>query len=176
MIVLENFIIDKISVDNAESIHRLMVSNAERFKRFFPKTLEQNLTVELATLFVTAKVEEFTTKKEFLYTIKESKTNQVVGLVYIKELDWDKKQGEFAYCIDSNYEGKGLTSKIVKELSRYAFTNLGLKILQIIVHKTNIGSVKVAKKCGYIWQKILLKAHTPPNEAPLDMELYELYK
>ncbi len=176
MIVLENFIIDKISLDNAESIHRLMVSNAERFKRFFPKTLEQNLTKELAALFAATKVEEFASKQEFLYTIKESKTNQVIGLVYIKELDWDKKQGEFAYCIDSNYEGKGLTSKIVKELSRYAFSNLRLKTLQIIVHKSNIGSVKVAKKCGYIWQKVLLKAHTPPNEAPLDMELYELYR
>jgi len=176
MIVVKNFIIDKIFIEDAEGIHRLMVSNAERFKRFFPKTLEENLTRELAALFAATKVEEFTTKKEFLYTIKESKTNQVVGLVYIKELDWEKKQGEFAYCIDSNYEGKGLTSEIVKELSRYAFANLGLKTLQIIVHKSNIGSVKVAEKCGYIWQKVLLKAYTPPNEVPLDMELYELYR
>ena len=176
MIDLGNYNINKISEDDASSLCDLMVSNAERFKRFFPKTLEQNLTLALAETFTTNKAQEFAAKEEFLYTIKKSKTKKVIGLVYIKELDWEKKQGEFAYCIDSNYEGKGLTSKIVKELSKYAFTNLGLEMLQIIVHKTNIGSVKVAEKCGYIWQKVLLNAHTPPNESPLDMELYELYK
>jgi len=176
VIDLGNYNINKISEDDASSLCDLMVSNAERFKRFFPKTLEQNLTLALAETFTTNKAQEFAAKEEFLYTIKKSKTKKVIGLVYIKELDWEKKQGEFAYCIDSNYEGKGLTSKIVKELSRYAFTNLGLVTLQIIVHKTNIGSVKVAEKCGYIWQKVLLNAHTPPNESPLDMELYELYK
>jgi len=176
MIVFDDFKVEKISEIDASSLCDLMVSNAERFKRFFPKTLEQNITLALAQTFTAKKVQEFTAKEEFLYTIKKSKTNQVIGLVYIKELVWIKKQGEFAYCIDYNYEGKGLTSKIVKELSRYAFTNLGLETLQIIVHKTNIGSVKVAKKCGYIWQKVLLNEHTPPNESPLDMELYELTK
>ncbi len=108
--------------------------------------------------------------------IKENRTAIVVGLVYIKELDWDKKQGEFAYCLAGEYESKGLMSIAVKELSAHAFDNLRLEILQIIVHKSNIGSIRVAEKCNFIWQKTLLKGYTPPNEAPLDMELYELYK
>ena len=60
-------------------------------------------------------------------------------------------------------------------MSNYAFKDLQLKALQIIVHESNKASTKVAKKCGFTWQKILEKEHTPPNEAPLDMELYELY-
>ena len=43
-------------------------------------------------------------------------------------MNWNIKQGEFAYCIDYKFEGKGITSKIVQELSRYAFHNLGLEI------------------------------------------------
>jgi len=175
MIDLGHYCVYKISKKDAESIHRLMVSNAERFKRFFPKTLEQNLTVDLAQLFAAIKVKEFIANEEFLYTIKERKTNQVVGLVYIKELDWLKKQGEFAYCLDVQHEGKGLMSSVVKALSVYAFNKLGLDVLQIIVHKSNIGSIKVAEKCTFVWQKTLLKSYTPPNEPPLDMELYELY-
>ena len=42
-----------------------------------------------------------------------------------------------------------------------------------IVHVQNKASVRVAEKCGYEWKKTLLKAHTPPKEEPLDMELYE---
>ena len=145
MILHDGFIIDKISVVDAVSIHKLMTSNAERFQRFFPKTLEKNLTIKLSHEFAAKKVQEFTAKEELLYTIKKSKTNQVVGLVYIKELDWLKKQGEFAYCLDIKYESKGLISKAVKELSIHAFNNLALEILQIIVHKSNIGSVRGKK-------------------------------
>ncbi len=177
MIELDDFYrINKISEGDALSLHRLMVSNANRFKRYFPKTLEQNLTEELSKQFVVKKVLEFTNNEEFLFNIKENEKSQVVGLVYIKELDWEKKQGEFAYCIDSNYEGKGLMGNAVKELSNYAFDNLELGVLQIIVHKDNIGSVKVTKNAGFIWQRTLLKEYTRPNELPLDMELYELYK
>jgi ribosomal-protein-alanine N-acetyltransferase len=175
MILLNDYSIEKISENCATSVHRLMISNAERFKRYFPKTLELNLTVELSQLFVAKKNVEFINNEEFLFTIKENKTKNVVGLVYIKELDWKKKQGEFAYCISFGHEGKGLISKAVEKLSNYAFVNLRLEVLQIIVHKDNFASVKVAEKSNFSWQRTLLKEYTPPNEFPLDMELYELY-
>ena len=90
-------------------------------------------------------------------------------------MNWETKQAEFAYCIGSEFEGKGLTSFAVKEMSKFAFEDLGLKTLQIISHKTNLGSIKVAKNCGFVLQRTLLNEFTPTNEVPLDMELYELY-
>ena len=97
-------------------------------------------------------------------------------VVYIKEVDWIKKQGEFAYAIDYNVEGKGLTTEAIKRLSEYAFESLGLETLQIIVHKSNIGSLKIAKNNNFTWIKTLNSEFTPHGEEPLNMELYELYK
>ena len=121
------------------------------------------------------KNKQFDSKEEFLFTLKEKESRFLAGLVYIKELDWSKKKGEFAYCIGYEFEGKGLTSKAIKILSNHAFNSLGIETLQIIVHKSNISSVRVAEKCNFVWQKTLLKEFTPPNELPLDMELYELH-
>ncbi|HHC81167.1 MAG TPA: N-acetyltransferase [Flavobacteriia bacterium] len=174
MIIFDNYKIEKITKSDVLDIYQLMVSNTERFQRFFPKTLEANLTLVSAQVFATQKVKAFDASEEFLFTIK--KEDKVVGLVYIKELDWKKKQGEFAYCLDKNCESKGVMTEAVKRLSTYAFDTLGLEVLQIIVHISNLGSAKVAKKCNFTWQKTLLKVHTPPNEDPLDMELYELTK
>ena len=170
------FYIDKITLEDAKSIHLLMVSNDDRFQRYFPKTLEDNSTKALSEIFVKSKVDKFQSKEEFLFTIKETATNSVVGLVYIKELDWTIKQGEFAYCIDAKCGGKQLMSKAIKILSEYAFTNLNLKTLQIIVHKDNIPSVKVALNSNFTWIKTLINEYTPPGESPLNMELYELNK
>ena len=151
-----------------------MTINSDRLKRFFPITLQQNLTPDLSNYFVAEKVKQFAKKEEFLFVLKDPQSRTVIGLFYIKELDWDKKQGEMAYCIGYQYKGKGYTTESVKVLSNYAFKELELTTLQIIAHKSNLESIRVAEKCGYLWKKTLPLAFSPPNENPLDMELYEL--
>lgn len=170
------FYIDFIKFEDSESINLLMVANANRFKRYFPGTLAQNRTKELSEIFAKTKITQSQNKEEYLFTIKEYASDYVIGLVYIKELDWIKKRGEFAYCMDADHGGKGIVSKSVKALSEFAFENLGLETLQIIVHKDNLPSVKVAFNNNFKWIETLLNEFTPTGERPLDMELYELYK
>ncbi|MGC1205439.1 MAG: GNAT family protein [Flavobacteriaceae bacterium] len=158
------------------NICNFAVANEDRLKRYFPKTLEQNLTPDLSNIFVSKKVKQFEVKEEFLFTLREKKSDKLVGLFYIKEVDWTKKQGEFAYAIDYNIEGKGITTGTIKKLSDYAFENLGLETLQIIVHKSNVGSLKVAENNNFTWIQTLNSEFTPPEGRPLNMELYELYK
>lgn len=95
-------------------------------------------------------------------------------MIIIKKIDWTNRIGELAYCIENNFEGKGLISKVVKVISSFAYNELELKTLQIIAHKTNFGSIKVAENNGFIWQRTLIDEFTPTNELPLNMELYEL--
>jgi len=168
------YTIEPIHEKYAWRICDLMVANSDRMRRYFPKTLEQNLNPDLSRIFVDEKVRQFNRKEEFLFILKEKENHKVIGLVYVKELDWKSGQAELAYCIGYQYEGKGWMTEAVRALSTYAFETLGLKTLQIIVHKSNLGSIKVAKKCGYLWKRSLKKEHTPPGEEPLDMELYEL--
>lgn len=175
MDVLNAFHINPIQSKDAWSICDFIVANEDRLKRFFPKTLEQNLTPQLSQHFADKKVTQFQLKEEFLFTIKENTSHALAGLVYIKTLDWEKYQGEFAYCVGYPFEGKGLISESVKQLSQYAFSELNLKTLQIIVHKNNIASVKVAINNDFVWAQTLNNAFTPPGKEPLDMELYELH-
>lgn len=172
----DGYEINPIHSRDAWKLCNFMVVNADRFKRFFPKTLEQNLNPTLSQHFAEKKVKQFENKEEFLFTLKHIETRELVGVIYIKELDWAKKQGEFAYCIGYNFEGQGLTSKAVMALSNYAFETLGLEMLQIISYKDNLSSVGVAKKCRFKWIKTLKNGFTPPGEQPVNMELYELYK
>jgi len=173
---IDAFEINPIHSGDAWKICDLMVANSDRFKDYFPGTLAQNLNPTLSKLFVETKLKQFESKEEFLFTLKHSETRELVGLIYIKELDWTTKQGEFAYCIGYTFEGQGLTSKAINALSVYAFSDLGIETLQIIAHKDNLGSVNVAIKNNFIWQKTLVNEFTPVGRPPLDMELFELYK
>lgn len=176
MIKTDTFTIGPLQLDDAKSLNSLMILNARKFQKFFPKTLSQNISEEASKEYILEKNNEMQNNIEFTYAIKENDTNCVAGLIIIKDIDLKKKQGEFAYCIGAKYENKGWMSKAVKETSNYAFNNLGINTIHIIVHKSNIGSVKVAKNCDFYWQKTLLNEYTPPHESPLDMELYELTK
>ena len=171
-----DFEISAVHEGDAWKICDFCVANSDRLKRFFPLTLQQNLNPTLSQLFVDKKVKQFRNNEELLFTLKHSVSRKLVGLIYIKELDWDKKQGEYAYCVDYTQKGKGLMSKAIAELNKYAFNTLGLETLQIITHKDNIASANVAKNNNFVWQKTLINEYTPPGEQPLDMELYELYK
>ncbi len=171
----KNYGIDAIHEKYAWRICDFVVTNAERLKRYFPKTLEQNLTPDLSKYFIEKKLRQFRNREEFLFVLKEKENRTVIGLLFIKEINWDTKEAELAYCIGYQYEGKGWMTESVKAISKHTFNELKLKALRIIVHKSNLASIKVAEKCGYIWKNTLLNEHTPPNEEPLDMELYELY-
>lgn len=176
MIAFDGFQINPVHSGDAWKICDFCIANSNRLKRFFPKTLGQNLNPTLSQLFVDKKVKQFRNKEEFLFTLKYSETRKIVGLIYIKELNWDNKQGEYAYCIDYNLKGKGLMSEVIAELNQYAFNELGLETLQIITHKDNIASINVAKNNNFEWQRTIVNGFTPSGEHPVDMELYELYK
>lgn len=176
MMTFDGYEINPIHEGDAWKICDFVTANADRLKRYFPKTLEQNLNPTLSKLYVENRVNAFQNKDTFVFTLKASETRKLIGLIIIKELDWIIKQGELAYAIDYNFKGQGLMSKVIKKLTEYAFETLGLVRLQIIVHKDNLPSVNVALNTNFEWQKTLKNQFTPRGENPLDMELYELYK
>ncbi|WCO01580.1 GNAT family N-acetyltransferase [Psychroserpens ponticola] len=172
----DGFEINPIHEGDAWKICDFVIANTDRLKRYFPKTLEQNLNPTLSQIYVENRVKAFQNKDGFVFTLKQIETRKLIGLIILKELNWTSKQGEFAYAIDYNFNGKGLMSKAIEKLSVYAFETLGLERLQIISHKENRSSVKVALNNHFEWQKTLKNEFTPKGEQPLDMELYELYK
>jgi len=169
----EAFHIVPLETGDAKCLSKLMITNAERFKRYFPKTLSSNLTLEATERYIESKIIEFEIKSGFTFAIKEKETQNIMGLVILKKVDWQTKQAEIAYCIGKEYERKGWVTKAVKAISNYAFNELKLEILQIIVHKTNLASIKVAESNGFVWQRTLVDEFTPTYELSLDMELYE---
>lgn len=173
--VSSNYIINLLNTTDAKQLHQFIIDNSERLKRYFPVTLSSNNTLEKSIEYIAIKNKEIVDRTNFTYAIRDKNNQQIAGLIILKKIDWNKKQGEFAYCIGSQFERQGLTSFAVKEMTKFAFDELGLKTLQIMAHKTNFGSIKVAENNGFVWQKTALNEFTPVNEEPLDMELYELY-
>ncbi len=175
-VTIDNYSIAPIYQKDAWRLCDFVVTNESRLKDYFPKTLSENLTPTLAELFVQRKVKAFGKREEYLFTVKENTNRTIVGLVYVKELHKKAGQGELAYCIGYQYEGKGIMSKIVAVAIAWSFTSAGLSKLQAIIHETNLASKRVVEKNNFEYITILQKEHQTADGSVMDMQLYELDK
>lgn len=170
----QSYYITPIQEIDAWALCNFMVANEDRFKLYMPKTLEQNLTPGLSKIFAAKKAKEYKLATELLFLVKLKESDALVGLVYLKNFDRNKREAEFAYCVGYQFKGKSVIAQAVKELCSYSFGELNLNSLVIITHKTNKASVTIAETNGFIWQKTLINEFTPVGSLPLDMELYKL--
>lgn len=173
MIASLPFKIKPVKEADAKSIHHFMVKNKKRFELYFPKTLFDNISLSKSQIYAKTKEEEFRNKSSFVFAIKPLDSQQVIALIIIKDVRWDSKSAEIAYCMDEEFSGQGWTSLAVNYLTEFATKTLQLERIKIIAHKTNRASIKVAENCDYLWIKTLKNEYKPKNGVPLDMELYE---
>lgn len=154
----------------------MMLGNQGRFQRFFPMTLAQNLDEKASKTYIALKNKEFDEGMEYTFALGKTDGDKVCGLVILKDIDPKTKRGEIAYCIGKAYTGRGWTTRAVTQFSQYAFRELGLATLEILVHESNLASIRVAEKSGFTYRKTLKASYTPPGEKPLDMLLFERSK
>lgn len=170
----EKFCLESLKEEDASSLNKLMIRNGKRFQQFLPKTLSQNLSAESSSNYIKEKNMEIDSKSAYTLGIKDLKNRSVAGLVILKEIDEVEKSGEFAYCIGKEFEGLGWVTRSIEAFSKFAFNKLDLEKLHIIIHRTNIASIRVAENAGFVWKQTLYTEFRPPGKAPMDMELYEL--
>lgn len=173
MIDLGDFSIVVLDLADAGSLNAMLLRNTERFQRYFPKTLEQNLNLEMTKEYILKKKLMFDAGKEYTMGIKDEISDSIVGLVILKNVDREIADAEVAYCLDVDFGGNGLMSKSVNKICEFAKEKGSLKTLFILAHKTNISSVRVAEKSGFVWSETQVKSYIPVNETePIDMEKF----
>lgn len=168
------FYVSLLHANDALNLNKLLVTNTELFKRYLPKTIAVNKTLQDTQLYIADRTKSIQNKKDFTFTLKDCCTNAIAGLIILKDINWEEQKAEFAYCLGQQFQGRGWMGEAVTAVSNHAFNVLDLKTLQIIIHKSNQKSIGVAENSGFLWKKTLKNEFTPINESPLDMELYEL--
>ena len=75
--------------------------------------------------------------------------DEVVGAIGVKIDQHRGYIGELGYFVDQAYWGKGIASRAVALLEAICFGEMGLLRIEVLMVPANVGSVRVAEKCGY---------------------------
>ena len=70
------------------------------------------------------------------------------GMIDLHKLVPNKK-AEIGYWLASKYQGRGIVTKSVTALCQYAFSELNLQYIDLLVAVGNDKSSNVAKRCGF---------------------------
>ena len=89
----------------------LIKKNTERLKESFPIILSSTTDEIASENYLRDKIFEWKQKQSFAFGIWLKKTNQCIGHISIKDIDWRIPRGELAYFISYEFEGKGINER-----------------------------------------------------------------
>jgi RimJ/RimL family protein N-acetyltransferase len=74
-----------------------------------------------------------------------------IGNIYIRNIDWTSRHGELHILIGSpEHRSKGYGQEAVRLLIHYAFNEIGLNRLHLLVLADHQAAIHVYEKCGFV--------------------------
>jgi RimJ/RimL family protein N-acetyltransferase len=75
--------------------------------------------------------------------------DRLLGSFSVMELDREPGYGEIGYWVAAEARGRGVATRAVRLLAQWALAELGLTRIEILAHKDNPASRRVAEKAGF---------------------------
>ncbi len=74
---------------------------------------------------------------------------RLAGSFSVMEIDRERGYGELGYWVAAEARGRGVATRATRLLHDWAVRELGLTALEILPHRDNAASRRVAERCGY---------------------------
>lgn len=98
-------------------------------------------------------------KEEVTCAICLKETDELIGVVFLLDIDMHNRVGHCPVFIDKAYWGKGYGTEVRMLILKYAFYERGLNRIYACVNEDNVGSIKMLQKCGFVVEGKMRKSH-----------------
>jgi len=170
----DHFTIKQLQKEDVLDYFQFIDSNRDRIAQYFPTTIEKIEDIESTDSYIASKIELSNKKESFYFIIIDTLKKKISGSLILKNLDWNVQKCEISYFIDKKYEGKGITTKALSQLTGYCFKELKLNKAYLRIAKDNSPSIRVAEKNGFEREGILHQDFKLTNGNCIDVIFYGL--
>ncbi|WP_347051302.1 GNAT family N-acetyltransferase [Flavobacterium olei] len=147
--------IDRIENILPEEFYKLIIKNRNHIGKTFPVTSTECDTLQKTKDFLALSLDKEKNKEGFHFYARDLKTNNLIGYLCVKTIRYRISKCEFGYFVDEDYQGKGITSRLVSDAIDFCFNELMLNKVFICTSEINIASQRVALKHGFKQEGIL---------------------
>jgi len=113
-------------------------------------------------------------REDLPVAIVERATGRIVGGSGIHRPDWHYRLFEIGYWLREDAEGHGYASEAVQLLTRLAFDDLDANRVELRIDTTNIQSLRLAERLGFVLEGTLRRKFPAPGGSPTDMHVLAL--
>ena len=171
-----NWKLDKIENIHFKEFFDLIENNRNRIIKTFPVTISNCNDLIATEEFITKNIQIELEKTGYYFYVRNLETNNLIGYIGIKKIDYHISKCELFYFIDNDFEGKGIISKAISEVIGFCFKELKMNKIFICTSKINFGSQQIALKNGFVQEGILREEFKNHEGVLEDINYYGLLK
>ena len=121
------------------------------------KSLHEALT------FINERNNDIEKGKIFYWAITLKEEQELIGSICIWNFSEDKTVAEIGYDLHPDYFNKGIMTEAIREVIHFGLNKLQLNSIEAFTHRENINSIKLLKKCSFIYQPKRVDKGFPHN-------------
>jgi RimJ/RimL family protein N-acetyltransferase len=110
-----------------------------------------------------------TGRERLPFAIVAAEDDRLLGAVDVRLAD----VGSIGYWVTADARGRGVATRALRLLSRWALSDGGLERLELTTHTENVASQRVAEKAGFVREGVL-RSHIRFREGRRDSVLFSL--
>ena len=110
--------------------------------------------------------------KSEAFAVVDPSDGSLLGVGVGFEIDRDAGSAELGYVVGPEARGRGVGTEILRRLTRWAFDELGLFRVELLISTDNEASQRVAEKCGYTHEGTLRQLYGGPGKERSDGQLW----
>lgn len=107
------------------------------------------------------------------FTIRRMGDDGFLGFASLPTIDLDKLEAEAGYVVAEKARQRGIATAALRLISRWGIDSLGLMRIYLHIDPANLGSRRVAERCGYAYEGTLRSVYFKEGRR-VDTALYSL--
>jgi RimJ/RimL family protein N-acetyltransferase len=171
-----NWKLEKLQNIRHDEFFELIENNRSRIQKTFPVTVSNCLDLKTTNEFITKNIQIEKEKTGYYFYVRSIETNNLIGYIGIKKIDYHISKCELFYFIDKEFEGKGIISKAVSEVINLCFNELKMNKIFICTSKVNFASQQIALKNDFVLEGTLREEFKSFEGELEDINYYGLLK
>ena len=171
-----NWKLYKIENIHFEEFFNLIENNRNRIQKTFPVTVSNCIDLKTTEEFIAKNIQIEKEKTGYYFYVRNLETNELIGYLGIKKIDYDISKCEIFYFVDKDFEGKGIISKAISEVIDFCFQELKMNKIFICTSKINVGSQQIALKNRFVLEGTLREEFKNHEGVLEDINYYGLLK
>jgi ribosomal-protein-serine acetyltransferase len=148
----ENVSLRLIDLKDAERIFELTDKSRNYLREWLP-WLDFTTKVEDTRKFIQICLKGYAENKSLNTVILFN--GEIVGVAGFNNINWSNKTAYIGYWLGEEYQGKGIITKVAKDLTNYAFNHLNLNKVEIRAAVENKKSRSIPERLGFINEGII---------------------